>query len=124
MSLITRMRKQDAVLWVATGKNKFGQFVYDDPVEIKCRWEGKAVSFRDTEGQEVVSQAVVYVDRVVSPDGDILWKGLLAGLPSADVDPNNKDAFRTADKEPPYRIRQFATLPNLRATEELLTAYL
>ena len=39
MSIITRMRKQDAVYWAYSGLDEFGQVEVGDPAEIKVRWE-------------------------------------------------------------------------------------
>lgn len=115
MSLISRMRRQRAVWWKAVGLDEFGQPVFDEPVEIACRWESKAMTFIDTEGKEAVSDALVYVDRNMSVKGDRLWRGKLKEL-EGETDPHKvQDTFP---------VRHFGTLPNIRATENLLTAYL
>ena len=108
------MRQQDAVFWaVKTDTDKFGQPQYEAPVEIKCRWEDKAAKFENTEGEELVSQAIVYVDRDTKPGG-YLWLGLLADL-DGETDPHKVGATK---------IRRFDKLPDIRNKNTLLTAFL
>lgn len=122
MSLITRMRRQYAVLWKSNGKDKFGQPKFIEPVEIKCRWEDRVTTFIDPEGKETNSQAVVYVDRDVAPDADFLWEGRLADVPSQD--PADVDTFLANGSRRPWPVRGYARLPDIRAKETLRTAYL
>jgi hypothetical protein len=116
MSLITRMRRQKAVYWERTGHDEAGQPTYAAPVEINCRWEDTSVEFMDKEQRRVLSNAKVYVDRVM-PLGSALWRGLLADVHPASA----SDPFLN---EFAYEVRMFKRLPNIRATEELLTAML
>lgn len=135
MSLITRMRKQEALLWVRGSADRYGEFAFDAPVQIKCRWEDQVQEFIDAGGERQLSRSVVYVDRVISvgdrlkrilaADAWILALGVWddAGAWSDDAvwidgvsDPNElTDA---------YEVRRFDQLPNLKASEFLLTAYL
>lgn len=70
---------QDAVLWANANPEGAGGREFDDPVAIKTRWERKAELFRNSEGTELVSQHVVYVDRDVE-EGDMLMLGTLADV--------------------------------------------
>ncbi len=112
MSLISRMRRQKAVLWQAIGKDRFGQLTYNTATEIDCRWEDKTQTFIDAEGQEATSSAIVYVDRELTP-GDLLWKGEQSNLPTGYI----ASDIGTV-------VRRFDILPNLKNTENLLTVTL
>lgn len=112
MSIISRMRKQDAVWFAQSVPDDFGQQAYEAAVEIKCRWEDKAVKFLLENGTEAVSAAVVYVDRVMKI-GDILIEGLIVDLEDKKEPKRNKRVFE---------IKGFEKLPNLRNTEVLYTA--
>lgn len=114
MSLIKRMRKQDAVWWAVTGQNSSGENLYDAPVEVKCRWEDVAEQFTDAMGQIAISNSRVYVDRAMKV-GDILWKGKLAEVVS------QMQPFQNAGA---YAIRKFGQIPNLKNSETLLEAKL
>lgn len=114
MSLIKRMRKQDAVWWAVTGQNASGENLYDAPIQVKCRWEDVAEQFTDATGNVVISNARVYVDRIMKV-GDVLWKGTLADI-VYQVEPLRNEGA--------YAIRKFPQIPNLRNSETLLEAKL
>lgn len=116
MSLITRMLKQQAVLW-AQGSQAPGDFGGPQTAagaQIKCRWEERAENFIGPDGVTEVSQSVVYVDRDVRV-GDVLMLGLLASVTDTSVPKNNAGA---------REVRGFGKLPDRKAKEYLRTAYL
>jgi len=108
MSLIKRMRKQKAVYWARGSPDVFAQFSFLPPVEVSCRWEDTEQEFLNPQGETQVSRSVVYVDRLMSL-GDRLKQGEL------DSDVSLDDAVE---------IKRFDRLPNLRASEFLMVAYL
>jgi len=110
MSVITKMLRQKAVYWAPGSVNAFGEIQLGIPTEVKCRWEDKHDEFIDSQGETVVSNAVVFVDSNLAVGG-YLWLGNIGVAP---LDPK-KDA---------YLIRKFEKLPNFKATEYLRTAML
>lgn len=68
------MRKDKAVWWRASGKDKYGKDKYDSPVEIACRWEDQMGQYFNSRGESNNSKATVYVDRQMTP-GDVLKHG-------------------------------------------------
>lgn len=115
------MRKQTAVYWAlgsadSGGKDfdEFGQPIYTDPVEIKCRWEDVNEEYIDAKGTKRLTKSKVYVDRDVDVGG-VLMLGLLT-----DVDPAKRPDENVGADE----IRRFDNMPTLRAKEFLKTAYL
>lgn len=113
MSLISRMRRQEGVYWERLTPDQFGRFSYATPIEIKCRWDDSSAEYRDNRGEKALSQATVYVDRLMKA-GDMLKKGELDS--DTPADPTTLvDAFE---------IKGFEQTPNLRATETLYTAHL
>lgn len=115
MSVITRMRKQNAVWWQRNSTaNKYGHFLYAAPVEIDCRWDDTTEEFRDSKGQTVQGRAVVYVDRASVKVGDMLRRGEMDSDEPADP----------TTVEEAYEVRRRDRNPNFGATEELLTAFL
>lgn len=108
------MRKQKAVLWRRSAEpDKYGAFSFGEPEEIDCRWDDSGKEFRNSAGQTEMSAAVVYVDRVVG-FGDKLMKG--------EMDSNTPDD--PLDTRLAFEVKRFDITPNLRNTENLLTAYL
>ena len=115
MSLIVRMRKQKAVLWGNPVADGNGDWTFDQPVEIDCRWEDTQKLFTDKDGKLSVSQAKVYIDRDIVT-GSYLMLGTLVMLPSDASNPKRINGT--------YEVRSFSKLPNLKATEFLRTATL
>ena len=72
MVAFTRNMPQDATYWPPGSNDGTGGRTLGAAVTIKCRWQDTSVLFRDSNGQEVVSEAVVYVDRT------LLLRGKLA----------------------------------------------
>lgn len=72
MKSITRGLNQKATYWAKTGKNGFNEPTFAAPVVVTCRWQDKTDLIRNTQGKEVASSAVVYVDRVLSAEGYLL----------------------------------------------------
>jgi hypothetical protein len=71
MALYRRHMKQGATYWPPGTNDGFGGTSYGSPTLIMCRWQDKAVLFRDNEGREVTSDAVVYVDTEVKSKGKL-----------------------------------------------------
>ena len=59
---------QTAVYWGNPVADGYGGFTFDDPVEIKCRWEDKALIITDSTGIERMTDAQI----MVTQDLDVL----------------------------------------------------
>lgn len=73
-------RFQKAVLWERGYYDAYGQPTAKDPVEIDVRWEDNQSESLDQQGNTVVLDASVTVDRKIAP-GSLMWLGSLADLP-------------------------------------------
>lgn len=102
-----RNMRQAATYWPATGSDQFGQPTYGAAVAILCRWQDRAVLFRDADGHERTSASIVYPDRALEPRGK-LRLGTHTGAPTTDA--------RT--------IGQVGTSPSLRQDRQLFKAWL
>jgi hypothetical protein len=105
--LTRRLRKQDAVYWGSPVADGFGGYDFDDPVEIRVRWEHKPELFINLAGNEVRSQAVVFpgVDLDI---GGYLYLGELSDLDSTVMEPKDVTTGRV------YEIRGFSKSPSRR----------
>lgn len=113
----TKDMRQVATYLPPGAPDGFGGVTLGAPDIIKCRWQDKAELFRSSEGQELTSSAVVYVDRMLEPRGY-----LALGDFSGDVD---SDGFLSLDDVPGAReIRQIGTSPSLRVEDELIKVWL
>lgn len=110
MTPYTRNLFQDATYWPPGQNDGFGGVSYGAPVEIKCRWQDKAELFRDNEGQELTSSAVVYVDRELEAKG-YLFEGI-----TAEANPITVEGAR--------EVRQLGASPALKGGKVLHKVWL
>ena len=51
---------QDLTYWAFAGVDAYSQSTFSAPVTVKCRWQDKQELFRNAQGQERVSSAIIY----------------------------------------------------------------
>jgi uncharacterized protein (DUF1684 family) len=108
VSNYTRHMRQDATYWPPASNDGFGGRGYGVRFGVKCRWEDRSVLFRDSQGTEVTSSAVVYVDRPLAIGGKLVLGFNTSSKPPADA----------------LEIRQVGTSPDLRNEEVLNKVWL
>lgn len=59
----------DLTYWPPGENTGFGKVSLGDPVALTGRWQDRQDLFRDAEGREVVSEAVVYVSMLLENGG-------------------------------------------------------
>ena len=99
-----RDHPQDITHWPTPTKDGFGGFTFVAPVLLKGRWEDKQELFRVKNGEEVLSEAVVYIDT------DVVIGDYIA----------ENDQTATADPttlQEAHQVRQFIKIPDLRQTD-------
>ncbi len=102
--------RQKVVYWPPIGRNSFGELQVGSPTEIDARWEDINERFLDLEGEERVSNSIIFTDRDVEISGMLR----LGGLASAPADPKlDNDS---------WEIRRVDEIPNLRATQSVWRA--
>lgn len=111
MSLIKKMRRHKAWLWVYTGQiDVYGVKEYGEPDLIDCRWDDAGELVMTPGGQQVLCNSVAYVDRDV-PLGSVLMR---------EPDPDNTVAPAPNLKQ---RVIKTTKVDNLKATETLFTVW-
>ena len=100
----TQNMNQDATYWPRTGSDMYGAPIFGPATAIKCRWEDKAIQFRDAAGVETVSDAVVYVDRQLAIGG-FLVLGTVSGSPSAGAK-EIRQAMRSPSLDAAYELHK------------------
>ena len=109
---LEKIRKQDAICWERIGMDYNGDEVFNDPIEIKVRWENVEELFVNEQGEEGRSQALVYMGFMPS-SGSWLYLGTIAeatgsGIPSSPV--GLQGAFPIKKREAVPDIKNKATL--------------
>lgn len=90
---ISSLLNQKTVYWPLSGIDGYGKRTFGTPQELSCRWGDKQVLFIDKDGNEVRSQAVIYLSTEVDLGG-YLYQGTEAGLDSDHSDPYQIDGAR------------------------------
>lgn len=57
---------QTLTYWAFLSSDQFGSPTFSAPVQVKCRWQDVAVLFKDSQGQQRTSSAVIYPVRSLS----------------------------------------------------------
>ena len=99
---------QTALYWGSPSASGWGGYDWNDAVEIDCRWEQASEKFINQTGEEVQSQAVVYLDQDVDVGG-YLMLGDLDDISSSEATPDDVDGA--------YAIQGFSKIPNVKGTE-------
>lgn len=114
--MLTNGLKQTAVYWANPANDGYGGRTFDEAIEISVRWEEKQELFIDSNGQEVRSNAVVYVSQDLDMGG-YLYLGEQSDLSSAEnADPLIIDAA--------HEIRGWSKIPGCRAGNYMRKAWL
>lgn len=108
----TRNLTQDVTHWTLTGSDTYGGFTYSSPVRLDGRWEEKQELFIDENMEQVLSNAIAYLNTDIAP-GDYLALGDHATTPIAD--PTTISG---------YRVRNYGKVTDLKGLNALRKAWL
>lgn len=111
MTPFTQMMEQDATYWPPGQNDGYGtlSFANITPVAIKCRWQAGNELFRNAQGVEVVSNAIVYTNV------EVLEQGWLV-LGTAAVGATGTDPREIMGSQ---EVRRAFGSPSLQADEQL-----
>ena len=105
---IQKVCVQTAVYWGNPQNDGYGNFVFDEPVEISCRWEDKAQIVVSNDGAETSSDAEVLITEDLDVDG-YLYLGSLTDLDSDELD-------NPMTVEEARRIISYDKIPMIKST--------
>lgn len=108
---VTEHMHQAATYWPPAGNDGYGLVGFGAPVLIACRWQDTQKMFRDAQGRDVMSEAVVYPDQRVEVGGYLALEDQ-----TATASPRDVGAAR--------EIRQAGVSPSLDDDTELVKVYL
>lgn len=115
MSLIDKMRRQDAVYWAVDTTNPSGQPTYATPIDIKVRWEDVQEEYIGKDGTTQVSNAIVFVGLDVKLD-DVLMLGT--------VEEDVVDGLMPTEHVGAGAVMKFEKIPKIKPTKFLRIATL
>lgn len=112
---IKRKLKQKLVHWPGAANDGYGGYTYGTAVEYICRWQDKQETFKDFDGEEQISNAIIYMEVGIARKGSWVYKGELADLDSEHSDPKSIDNA--------FPIQAIQESPNVRGTQTLYKVY-
>ena len=113
---IKKYCKQDGVYWAplpSDPDNLYNERLYDDPIDLKVRWEDEQQEIILSDDSKATSKARIMCDQPVELGG-VLFLGDTSELTDLD-DPFNNDKA--------WKIIKIETTPNVRAKKALYEAY-
>jgi hypothetical protein len=119
---IARNCPQIAVYWGNPKDDGFGSKTFDDPIEIKCRWEDKLQVITADNGVKYLSRAVVFLTQDVDIEG-MLFLGTLDQLETLYGDSAQESSgvyFNPFDVDGICIVKRFEKTPGLRSTSVFL----
>ena len=102
-SVVKRFCKQTAVYWANPTKTGYGgDITYDDPVEIKCRWDYRERMTLDRMGKQIMADVELMVTQDLDIEG-MLYLGTLNDLDDY-VEDNDITLDSTQDYPTPDQV--------------------
>lgn len=124
-SFIKRKLLQTAVYWGNPVNNGYGGFNYDDPIEIKCRWEESNQVVVEMNGEQVISRAIVYTDTDLQENGVLFLGDMEDIIESSGESSGEMTPLSLSESQRPYVIRRWEKKPSLNSTSDYIRkAYL
>lgn len=130
MRIIKKMLKQRAVYWApktgAGGLDRFGKRLFEEPIEVNCRWHDVEKEFLDEDGNKRMSMAKAWLASDVLVLG-VLWLSSVKasaspGAALAEID--QTDTLNPFLNDKAYEIRKFGKIPTLPATQIVRVAWM
>lgn len=101
---------ETAVLWNNPVDDGYGSFIFDAPIEIKCRWENKSEVMLGADGREFTCNSSLLVTQDVDLQG-FMFRGTLADLAGEDL--TKPQGIKNT-----YIINRFDKIPMVKSTTD------
>lgn len=108
---ISRRAVQTIVYWGGPTPDGYGGYTFDEAVEISGRWEQATEVITSADGEEILSQARVFITQDVDEDG-YMYLGEIDDLDSNHEDPREIDGA--------LRIVASTKIPALGSTDRFM----
>lgn len=115
LGILIKMLIEDAVYWSAPTSDGEAGKNFAAPIEIRCRWQDENEQITNVAGEDVMSKAKVFPDRVVDVGG-FLFRGKLSDI--------SGDTSSPMDIDDAHEIIISKDLPTLTGDQSLFTAIL
>ena len=112
LNFIKRVCVQTAVYWEPSGMSGYGSAVYNEPRELKIRWDDTSEKVTANNGELIVSRSRILVQEELKYKG-YLWLGKLE-------DVSIEKRFDPRKVEEAYEIRKTNKTPLFRSTDKFV----
>ena len=122
-SVITRFAVQDAVHWGVFTRDGYGSLVYEDPVEIKVRWEELTKLISNRKAEEVISTGQILTNTEIEEE-DMIFLGSLEDLEDLELDVESGYYYpdpMTVNNA--YKVVAKSKIPMVRSTTDFVRMY-
>ncbi len=92
MSWVTRLIREPTLYWKPPATDAFGNFEWQYPYQIKCRWEYRNESLQSSSGEDTISKATVYTDALIRVGG-YMWRGLIIDVANEYTPPLGETSY-------------------------------
>jgi hypothetical protein len=116
-NFIRRRLNQKAAYWGNPQEDGYGGKLYDDPIEIDCRWEDTNQIILMANGEELLSRAIVFTEQDLEENG-LLYLGTLDDLLSSSGDSSGD--VELTKVEGVHIIKRYEKIPSLRSDSDFL----
>ncbi len=124
-AFIKRKLNQTAVYWGNPVNNGYGGFSYDDPIEIKCRWEDSNQVVVEMNGEQIISRAIIYPDTDLQENGVLFLGDMEDIIESSGESSGEITPLSLSESQRPYIVRRWEKEPCLNSTSDYMRkAYL
>ena len=133
--ILSRMLNQTAVYWAVTGKDRYNAKTFAEPTEIACRWEEKQTKILNSEKEEVLSSAIIYIQSNLTIGG-FLYLGEISDIEGYQTESSgvyvtlDSGAYLTTDSAGPRsnsntkQIIGMKKIPDIKGQDTLKGYYL
>jgi hypothetical protein len=91
-SFITKLSVQTITHWANPVLDGYGGAAYDDPVEIKGRWEDRMKVINNRNGEETIATSQILTNEELQLE-EIVYLGTLDSLGELDIDLDSGDVY-------------------------------
>lgn len=123
ISFIKRISVQTIVYWGTPVADAFGGYTYDDPIEIKGRWEDKLKIINNTKGEEFITNSQILTNEDLTIGG-MVYLGTLDELNQLDIDLESGETYLLPRQViDAYKIVTRDRIPLVRSTTKFVKIY-
>jgi hypothetical protein len=125
IKFIDRVSAQTALHWANPVNDGYGNYTYDEPVEIACRWEDVIKIINNSKGEEFISNAEILTNTEME-EGDMVFLGVFADIEDSSIALESGQIYPTPTQvlvQGVYKIVAKSKIPLFRSSTKFVKMY-